>query len=133
MVQTRSHMSGRRAFVTSAVDRDTESAVDRFNTAFNTHDVKAIMALMTDDCVFESTGPAPDGERYEGQEAVAAVWDDLFRESPTARFDAEEIITVGDRCVVRWRYSFDGGHIRGVDVLRVRDGKVAEKFAYVKG
>jgi hypothetical protein len=23
--------------------------------------------------------------------------------------------------------------LRGVDVLRVRDGKVAEKFAYVKG
>jgi ketosteroid isomerase-like protein len=119
--------------VTSTVDRDTEIAVDRFNTAFNTHDVNAIMALMTDDCVFESTGPAPDGARYEGQEAVAAVWDGLFRESPTARFDAEEIITTGDRCVVRWRYSFDGGHIRGVDVLRVRDGKVAEKFAYVKG
>jgi hypothetical protein len=25
------------------------------------------------------------------------------------------------------------GHIRGVDVFRVRDGKVAEKFSYVKG
>jgi ketosteroid isomerase-like protein len=119
--------------VTSTVDHDTEIAVDRFNTAFNSHDVQAIMALMTDDCVFESTGPAPNGARYEGQKAVAAVWEDLFRNAPSARFDAEEIITTDDRCVVRWRYSFDGGHIRGVDVLRVRDGKVAEKFAYVKG
>jgi hypothetical protein len=25
------------------------------------------------------------------------------------------------------------GHIRGVDVFRLRDGKVAEKLAYVKG
>jgi ketosteroid isomerase-like protein len=24
-------------------------------------------------------------------------------------------------------------HLRGVDVFRVRDGKVAEKLAYVKG
>jgi hypothetical protein len=28
------------------------------------------MTLMTDDCVFENTWPAPDGERYEGQVAV---------------------------------------------------------------
>ena len=33
----------------------------------------------------------------------------------------------GDRVVQRWRYSFDGGkHVRGVDLFRVRDGKVAE-------
>jgi len=25
------------------------------------------------------------------------------------------------------------GHVRGVDVFRVREGKVAEKLAYVKG
>ena len=44
----------------------------------------------------------------------------------------------GNRCVVRWRYEWvekDGkpGHVRGVDVVRVRDGKVAEKLSYVKG
>ena len=33
----------------------------------------------------------------------------------------------------RWRYEWDGGHVRGVDVFRVRDGKVAEKLSYVKG
>ena len=47
------------------------------------------------------------------------------------------MIATGDRCVVQWRYTWnDDGteqHIRGVDVIRVRDGKVAEKFAYVKG
>ena len=38
-----------------------------------------------------------------------------------------------DRVVQLWRYSWDGGHIRGVDVFKVRDGKVAEKLSYVKG
>jgi hypothetical protein len=32
-----------------------------------------------------------------------------------------------------WCYSWDGGHVRGVDMFRVRDGKVAEKLSYVKG
>ncbi len=36
------------------------------------------MAYMTDDCVFEATGPAPDGIRHEGAEAVPTVWEELF-------------------------------------------------------
>lgn len=116
--------------------RATIEAVERFNDALNAHDVDAAMACMTDDAVFESTA-SPDGERHEGAAAVRAVWEQLFAETPTAHFDAEEVIATGDRCVVRWRYTWtDAGkeqHVRGVDVLRVRDGKVAEKLAYVKG
>ena len=111
----------------------TRVTIERFNDAFNRHDVDAIMALMTDDCVFENTSPGPDGRRHEGQAAVRSAWEELFGSTPSARFDAEEIFTCGDRCVVRWRYTWGDGHVRGVDVLRVRDGKVAEKFSYVKG
>ena len=117
---------------------ETLATIERFNEAFNRHNVDAIMALMTDDVIFESTGPAPDGARVVGQAAVRAAWEDLFRASPSAHFAAEDVFAAGDRCTVCWRYLFDrddpnGGHIRGVDVFRVRDGKVAEKFAYVKG
>jgi uncharacterized protein (TIGR02246 family) len=111
----------------------TRAVIDRFNDAFNAHDVDAVMALMTDDCVFENTAPAPDGERHEGQGAVRAVWEALFASTPSARFEAEDMFACDDRCAVRWRYTWDGGHIRGVDVFRVRDGKVAEKLSYVKG
>jgi hypothetical protein len=45
----------------------------------------------------------------------------------------EEILTLDDRALVRWRYVWTDGHVRGVDVVRVRDGKVIETFAYVKG
>lgn len=30
-----------------------------FNAAFNRHDVAGMMQLMSDDCVFENTDPAP--------------------------------------------------------------------------
>ena len=69
------------------------------------HDVDAIMKNMTDDAVFESTSP-PAGERHEGAAAVRAAWDAFFAASPTAHFDAEEVITTGDRCVVRWIYTW---------------------------
>jgi hypothetical protein len=43
------------------------------------------------------------------------------------------MIACRDRAMVRWSCSFGGGHVRGVDVVRVRDGKVAEILSYVKG
>jgi cation diffusion facilitator family transporter len=121
----------------SSSSDDTVAAVDRFNEAFNNHDVDAVMAAMTDDCVFENTSP-PNGDRYEGQDEVRKAWEDFFAASPSARFEGEDVIATGDRCVVQWRYTWtnaDGSTsaLRGVDVLRVRDGKIAEKFAYVKG
>jgi hypothetical protein len=54
------------------------------------------------------------------------------------RFDTEEAVVAGDRVTTRWRYHWtndDGseGHIRGIDLFKIRDGKVAEKLSYVKG
>lgn len=113
----------------------TLDVIRRFNEAFNRHDVDAVMALMTADCVFENTLPRPDGERFEGATAVRAFWQGFFQSAPGARFETEEIFAIGDRGVARWVFHWDdqGGHVRGVDVLRVRDGRVAEKLAYVKG
>ncbi len=115
----------------------TFEAVERFNEAFNRHDVDAVMQAMTADCVFESTNPPPDGQRFEGQAAVRSVWERFFAANPGARFEVEEMYAVADRCVVRWIYrkTKEGKpwHLRGVDVFRVRDGKIAEKFSYVKG
>ncbi len=112
--------------------------ITAFNEVFNAHDVDAVVALMTEDVVFESTSPFPDGTRYVGREANRAFWTEFFAGSPQAHFETEEMFATDDRCVVRWLYRWqdaDGapGHIRGVDVFTVRDGLVAAKLAYVKG
>ena len=109
-----------------------------FNEAFNRHDVAGMMQLMSDDCIFENTSPAPDGAVYSGKEAVTQFWQDFFRESPQAHIEIEEIFSLGERCMMRWRYSWvdmagDKGHVRGVDVFRVRNGFIREKLSYVKG
>ena len=116
----------------------TIETIDSFNEAFNRHDVDAIMALMTDDVVFENTSPRPDGERFEGAAAVRAFWEQLFQRSPRAHFATEDMFAADDRCLVMWNYTFvdrEGnlGNVRGVDVFTVRDGKVSEKLSYVKG
>jgi len=108
--------------------------MDRFTAALNAHDLDAALALVTDDIVFESTSPSPDGARYEGRAAVAQVWGDLLASTPGAQFAVEEQFSNGSgRAVVRWRYDWGDGHVRGVDIIRVRDGRLAESLAYVKG
>ncbi len=111
---------------------DALDAVSRFSTAWERHDLEAAMALVTDDVVFDATGPAPDGTRHAGKEAVRAAWQAIF-DDPDSKFEVEEAFPAGDRVVQRWRYRWDGGHVRGVDLFVVRGGKIAEKLSYVKG
>ena len=114
----------------------------RFNDALNAGDVDGMMRCMTSDCVFENTDPPPDGARFEGQEAVRAFWQEFFLSSSQAQITIEDIFASGSaqsvRCVMLWRYAWvdpegQAGHIRGVDVYRLKDGLIAEKLSYVKG
>jgi ketosteroid isomerase-like protein len=112
-------------------DAGTEEVVRRFNTAWGAHDLPAALALISDDCVFESTSP-PDGQRFAGRAAISAAWQPIFQDR-ASRFTVEDSFTAGPHVVQRWRYDWDGGHVRGVDIFTVRDGRVTEKLAYVKG
>jgi ketosteroid isomerase-like protein len=111
---------------------DPVAVVETFGAAWAAHDLDAALDLVIDDCVFDATGPAPDGMRHVGRPALRQAWKEIFDDS-TSRFEAEETFAAGDRVVQLWRYTWDTGHVRGVDVFRVRDGKVAEKLSYVKG
>ena len=113
-------------------DRDLLLLADAFNRAWNEHDLDAALALVTDDCAFESTGPSPDGVRHEGRDAVRAAWRAIF-DDRDARFVTEDCFVAGDRIVQTWRYDWGDGHVRGVDLLRLRDGLVCEKLTYAKG
>jgi ketosteroid isomerase-like protein len=105
--------------------------VQAFQAAWDAHDLEATLALVTDDCVFESARPAANGARVVGRDALRAVWGPSFA-APSGAFAIEELIEAGDRVIERWRFAAGDRIVRGVDVLRVRDGRIAEKFGYVK-
>ncbi|GAB4400376.1 MAG: nuclear transport factor 2 family protein [Anaerolineales bacterium] len=109
-----------------------------FAEAFNRHDVAGMMQLLTDDCVLETAGPAPDGAVRSGKAAVAEFWQDFFRRSPQARLKVEDVFGFGLRCVMRWRCDWvnasgEPGHVRGVDIFQVREHLICEHRSYVKG
>ena len=54
---------------------------------------------------------------------------------PNGSFEVEEVVIAGDRAINRWRYRFgagEGSSVRGVTLIRVRDGKIAETLGCAK-
>lgn len=108
-----------------------------FIEAANRHDIAGIVQIMSDDCTFESAGPAPDGTAYSGREAISQFWQEFFRRSPDARIEIEEIFGFGMQCVLRWRCdemegSGQTSHLRGLDLFQVQNGLICEQLSYVK-
>ena len=113
----------------------TREIMVRFNNAFEAHRPEDLDDLIGEGCVLENTAPAPDGARYEGREACLDFWKGIAS-SANLVFQAEEIWTGEDRGIIRWQLRWGESktdRIRGVNVMRVRDGKIVEGLGYVKG
>jgi ketosteroid isomerase-like protein len=114
--------------------RDTSDVIHRFNRAFVQHDGSLLDDLVAQDCVMESVEPAPDGTRYVGRDACLTFWRNLA-DNRDGAFAAEDIVVMDDRAIIRWRYRFGSGlsqSVRGVNVIRLRDGQIVEALGYVK-
>jgi ketosteroid isomerase-like protein len=118
-----------------ALSVQTEAILQRFNQVFLSHNPAALPELVADDCVIENTQPAPDGSRHQGKDACIAVWTQIAT-NPAVHFEPESIIARGDRGEIRWRLVWGPDHassVRGVNLMRVRDGRIVEAQGYVKG
>ncbi len=118
---------------------DTQSALTlqimhRFNRAFEEHDSSLLDDLIAPDCVMESVEPVPDGTRYVGRDACLDFWKKLAA-SRDGQFTAEHFVAMGENAYIRWRYRFGPGlgqSVRGVNVMRTREGLIVEALGYVK-
>src|SRR5262249_9717154 len=113
----------------------TRDIMQRFNNAFEMHRPDDLDDLIGEHCVLENTAPAPDGARYQGREACLTFWKGVAS-SANLVFTVEEISAMGDRGILRWQLRWserDADRVRGVNIMRVRDGKIVEGLGYVKG
>jgi ketosteroid isomerase-like protein len=113
----------------------TEAILQRFNQVFLSHDPTALPDLVADDCVIENSQPAPDGSRHEGKDACIELWTQIATMAGI-QFEPESIIARGDRGEIRWRLVWGperASSVRGVNLMRVRDGRIVEAQGYVKG
>ena len=116
----------------------TVEMLEDFASAWNRHDVDALMSFMSDDCVFESSaGPDVCGTRYAGRDAVRAGYHDVFKTFPDAHWRNATHFVHGDRGVSEWTFTgtrADGTRVEvhGCDLFVFKAGKIALKNSYRK-
>lgn len=112
----------------------TAEVIEQFDHAFQKPDPSGLESIIADDCVLENTGPAPDGAVYEGKDACVSFWTSIAA-NKDMHFDTESIDILGDRGIIKWRLTWGAGKndsVRGVNIMRVRAGKIIEALGYVK-
>jgi uncharacterized protein (TIGR02246 family) len=114
------------------------AVLDSMFQAFNRHDAKTVVNLMTEDCVFDAAaGPHLFGARHVGRAAIRTAFEQVWTTFPDVRWDDVQHFPFGDRAVSEWIFRAtvkDGSRIevRGCDLFTLRDGKVAVKNAFRK-
>jgi ketosteroid isomerase-like protein len=119
---------------TSAQTSQTSEVIDRFNQAFVKHDGSLLENLIAEDCVMESVESGSDGSRVVGRVANLKLWQNLANNTD-GEFGVEDVVVFGDRANIRWRYRSGPGlsqAVRGVTLMRLRDGLIVEALAYAK-
>jgi steroid delta-isomerase-like uncharacterized protein len=118
--------------------------IDRYNAAWNDHDVEAIVAMHTEDSVFENH---VTGDRYEGRESIGQAVAGIFGVFPDLSFEARRQYVREDLVVQEW--TARGTHLgpmtragiaieptgrtveySGMDIIPIRNGLVARKDVY---
>jgi steroid delta-isomerase-like uncharacterized protein len=124
-----------------------QAFIDRYNEAWNAHDVGRIVAMHTDDSVFENH---TTGDVNIGRDAIGKAISGIFGVFPDLNFEARRQYIREDLVVQEWtaRGTHQGKmtrsgieveptgrrvEYRGMDVIPIRDGLVARKDVYSDG
>jgi ketosteroid isomerase-like protein len=105
---------------------------DRYDAAWNSQDVDAIMAFHPDDVVFHNHNA---GECVEGAAAMREHVAAIFAKYPDMRFARRRLYVGSDFATSEWTATAtlpDGRRVEwdGVDIFPLRDGKIARKDVY---
>lgn len=118
---------------------DLESILVEHINAWNDHDLDRLMALFSDDCVFEASGGGEvHGQRFEGRGEVRDAFSAVFDEMPDANWGGGRHYVLDEGYAVsEWTLTgtlSDGSRreVNGCDFLTVLDGKITKKNAYRK-
>jgi steroid delta-isomerase-like uncharacterized protein len=124
--------------------QELQAFIDRYNAAWNDHDVDAIVSMHTEDSVFENH---VTGDVNVGREQIGRAISSIFAVFPDLAFETRRAYIRDDLVVQEWTAS--GTHegpmtrsgitleptgkkveYKGMDVIPIQDGLVARKDVY---
>lgn len=113
--------------------------LERFAQAWSQHDIDALMACMSDDCVFHtSAGTEASGTRYIGREAVRIGFMRAWADFPDAQWTRARHVVAGRRGVSEWTFvgtrASDGQRVEvdGCDLFTFHGDKIRVKDSWRK-
>lgn len=112
--------------------------LEEFGAAWNSHDLEALLSLVTEDCVFETaTGTDIHGTRVVGKQALRIAFPSAWNTWPDARWVDATHFVCANRGVSEWTFQGTDRNgrrteVRGVDLFVLREGKIARKDTYRK-
>lgn len=126
------------------MNRATEAIIDRYADAWNRHDVGAILALHTEDAVFENH---TSGGTAVGKAQIRTLLDSVFATFPDLQFATRRAYFTETVAVLEWtatathttpiargtcNFPPTGKTLgwKGMDVLPIRGGLIARKDVY---
>ena len=124
--------------------QELQDFIDRYNAAWNDHDVDAIVSMHTEDSVFENH---VTGDVNVGREQIGRAISGIFAVFPDLAFETRRAYIRDDLVVQEWtaRGTHEGPMTRsgitveptgkkvdykGMDVIPIQDGLVARKDVY---
>lgn len=110
--------------------------IRRLNEGFNAHDVDAIMATMSEDCVF-SPSVGAKAAAHRGQAAVKAAFASLLAGFKDAHWHEEHVSVRGDTGLSAWRFTAttlagDAVDVQGTDIFAFEGELISLKDSYRK-
>lgn len=110
--------------------------VKRFLDAWAAQDLESVLNIFDESATFKaSMGPEP-GKTYIGHDEIKPAVRSMFENAAGTQFDITELFLFDGGAVVTWCVTsqVNGETVRspGIDVFRVRNGKITLKDAYRK-
>jgi ketosteroid isomerase-like protein len=119
-------------------DQDSLALLARFNAAWNTHDVEALLDCMTEDGVFQAAaGPPPFGAAATGRDELRRAYAAIWQTYPDAQWTRPRHFASGADACSEWVFTgtkADGSkvEVQGCDLFIIRDGRIAVKNSFRK-
>ena len=107
--------------------------VNAIGEAFNKNDADLVMTFFSDDCIFDNgIGPDIFGRRFQGKEAVRAVFQGLFDSVEFVNWKTQHVTIVNDKVYCEFHRtarlkSGEKQEYLSLDILTFKNGLITHK------
>jgi ketosteroid isomerase-like protein len=115
----------------------TSERLMEFGAAWDRRDIDALMAFITDNCIFSASVGSEPGQTYIGKEAVRQGFEKMLKHDEGGESRSGDVWVAGNKGVAEWSYIFTNEkgekfELRGCDLFEFDGNQICRKDAFRK-